>query len=264
MNDGSVRQEGGPTTMDSKSSQASHKAGPPGEVNYVPAQVVTNSGIPILGNPLIVTTDNAVTAQSIENLQANFTVKEGILRLVANESNPKNVEDTNNVTWSAMVQKSVSNPVRPRPTTSFSYNEDGSVNLIPSKEFLLDARKQWDSSCIGHFIGGILDFKFVREKALQMWKSKGLSRVYYNSKGYFTFRFEKVEEMKAILGLNSVQLGGRTLYLKPWMEGSAFKRNVIDKVPCWIKLGEVPPSYWSRDGLTMIAQFIGRPLKLKT
>ncbi|XP_074331919.1 uncharacterized protein LOC141668805 [Apium graveolens] len=56
-------------------------------------------------------------------------------------------------------------------------------------------------------------------------------------------------------------MGGKTLYLKPWMEGSEFKRNVIEKVPFWIKLSEVPPTYWTRDGLSMIAGRIGRPLK---
>lgn len=71
----------------------------------------------------------------------------------------------------------------------------------------------------------------------------------------------KVEEMLAVLGQNSVQLGGRTLYLKPWAESCEFRRNVIEKFLCWIKLLDVPPTYWSLSELTMIAELICRPLK---
>lgn len=166
-----------------------------------------------------------------------------------------------NVSWSDMVRQNIPNDTpRPRPRAGFSCNEDGSVNLIPTREFLIQARKQWDSSCIGHFIGGGLDFKFVKDRALSMWRKKGLQNVYHNSKGYFTFRFGNIEEMQYVLRLNSVQIGGRTLYLQPWMESCEFKRNVIEKMTCWIKLGEVPPTYWSCDGLTMISGLIGKPL----
>lgn len=45
------------------------------------------------------------------------------------------------------------------------------------------------------------------------------------------------------------------------MEGSKFKKNALDKVPCWIKLVDVPHSYWSKDGLNSIVMIVGKPLK---
>lgn len=45
------------------------------------------------------------------------------------------------------------------------------------------------------------------------------------------------------------------------MEGSKFKRNVIDKIPAWIRLVDVPHSYWSKEGLSLIALAVGKPLK---
>lgn len=45
------------------------------------------------------------------------------------------------------------------------------------------------------------------------------------------------------------------------MEGSKFRKNIITKVPCWIRLNNVPHSYWSRKGLTAIAETIGPVLK---
>lgn len=96
---------------------------------------------------------------------------------------------------------------------------------------------------------------------MKLWKNKVLSRVYFSSKGYFTFRFGSLEEKDAIFRLNTVQMGGRTLYLKPWMEGSKFRKNILDKVSCWIRLVDVPHSYWSREVLSAIAGTVGPPLK---
>ena len=147
------------------------------------------------------------------------------------------------------------------PNNPVSFNEDGSANIHPPEEFLINAKKQWSSSLIGHFIGGGFAFNFVKEQAFKLWKNLGLLKVYFSSKGYYTFKFNTVEEKDFVLGQYTAQMGGKTLYLRPWMEGSKFQRNSIDRVPCWIKLVDVPQSYWSASGLSHIAQAVGTPLK---
>lgn len=112
------------------------------------------------------------------------------------------------------------------------FNDDSSAPVKPPKDFLVNARRNWDSSLIGHFIGGNFAFQFVKDQAFKLWKNMGLSRVFYSSKGYYTFKFNIVKEKNEVLGLHSIQLGGKTLYLMPWMEGNKFKRNVIHIVPC--------------------------------
>ncbi|KAL8091472.1 hypothetical protein AgCh_033906 [Apium graveolens] len=143
----------------------------------------------------------------------------------ANTQNPK--------TWSSIITKTIPSK---EPTTNadakFSFNKDGLATIRPPKPFFVNARKNWSTSIIGHFIGGSFDFCFVREQAFKYWKNHGLSRVFYSSKGYFTFKFNSEKEKNDILGLNSVVMGGRTLYLLPWMETNKFKKNVIESVPC--------------------------------
>ncbi|XP_074326627.1 uncharacterized protein LOC141664571 [Apium graveolens] len=204
---------------------------------------------------------------SLESLQDHLQVNKGVLTLVPNDTN---VEATEIVIPNATVGNSWRNIVTKNvPSTStqncdnarIMFNEDVPATLKPPTNFLKYARKSWDSSLIGHFIGGSFDFKFVREQGFKMWKNKGLSKFFYSSKGYFTFKFTTVEEKDEILRLHSVQMGGKTLYLVPWMEGNQFKRNVIHTVPCWIKLVDIPHSYWSREGLSFIAKAVGVPLK---
>ena len=141
------------------------------------------------------------------------------------------------------------------------YNEDGTATINPSKDFLIHARQQWNSSLIGHFIRSSFDFKYIKERAFKHWKSKGLKNVYYSSKGYFTFKFSIVEEKDAILRFNSIQVGEKTMYLQNWVEASQFKKNVINRIPCWIRLLDVPQSYWSPTGITIIAKAVGTPLQ---
>lgn len=239
----------------SKSSNNSHTS-----VNVTTVQDVTSSQ----DNTLNVSTENAQDNTSLHKLQENLVISKGILTLTnpeKGECSKQNEAPSKNVSWSSLVQRNIPNEKHHNSNVAFTYNGDGLVNLMPSDEFLHNGRKQWDTSIIGHFIGGSFDFKFVREQTFKIWKNGGLSKVYYSSKGYFTMRFNSVEAKDAALGLHSVQIGGKTMYLKPWMEGSKFRKNILDKVSCWIRLVDVPFSYWSSKGLTAIADTIGPTLK---
>ncbi|KAL8108690.1 hypothetical protein AgCh_024958 [Apium graveolens] len=156
-----------------------------------------------------------------------------------------------------MLQQNLNSDKPQNANVSFTYNEDGSVNLLLNDDFLKNGIKQWESSITCHFIGGIFDFKFVRDHAFKLWKNKELSRVYYSSKGYFTFRFNTVANKNIVLNLNSVQMGGKTLFLRPWMEGNKFMKNIVNKVLIWIGLSNVPFPYWSSKGLTAIVETDG-------
>lgn len=262
LNDGTEQNASGPA-----SSRASHGTPlSPEEVNSVrqvdtpncPGNLNTNSS----PSPNFISEPTA----SLAMLQENIAVKNGVLT-ITNFEHGEPSKTKKNVTWSSLLSESVAKkPVHNLSNCNvdmveITYNDDGSANIFPSRELLLNAQKQWETSLIGHFIGGSFAFKFVRDQAFRLWNNLGLSRVYYSSKGYFTFRFKTVEEKNRVLALNTVQMGGKTLYLIPWMEGSSFKKNVIDRVPCWIKLVDVPHSYWTKECLYAIAKAVGKPLK---
>lgn len=228
-----------------------------------------------------VTKQGNTSNPALKDLQENFKVQNGVSTMfVPKDSIDVVVEHTNTTepivhspnhtqaqtpnvgTWSSIVARNV--PVteaRSNELAQIIFNEDGSATLKPPKNFLLNARKSYKTSPIGHFIGGNFDFRFVRDQAFRLWKNKGLFRVFYSSKGYFTFKFTTVKEKDEVLSLNSVQMGGKTLYLMPWMEANKFKKNVIESVPCWVKMEDVPNSYWSSEGLTHIAKAVGLSLK---
>lgn len=178
-NDVSERHDHDPKFGVPASSQGSHKRGSPGEINLAPA----NEAIIFPAGGNITRTPNDISNASLETLHDNFVVQKGVLSLVnvnlgANTEIGEYSKAVNNqkiVSQSDMVQKNSKEELpETKPRTSFSYNEDGYVNLIAPREFLTEARKQWDPSCIGHFIGGSFDFKFVKDRAPSMWKRKGI------------------------------------------------------------------------------------------
>lgn len=176
--------------------------------------------------------DNAnETVNIVENANVqlkNTNITEPIV-LSTHTPNPSPVTGT----WSFIVVKNIPNTGTSQSGSAhIIFSEDGSATLKPPKDFWVNARKMWSTSLIGHFIGGSFDFKFVRDHAFKLWKNKGLSRVFYCSKGYFTFKFATVQEKNEILALNSIQVGGKIMYLAPWMEANKFKKNVIKSVPC--------------------------------
>lgn len=224
LNDGSVQPATGP--MVEVSSRGSH-----GSTGRVDSPIEINS--------------------SPQNVNSPGNVSQPLVPNTLDELNELNVNaETSNqnptrksVTWSSIVSENI---IKQTPCAddngeaAITFNDDGSASVNFSMSYLVRAQKQWETSIVGHFIGGNFAFKFVREQAYKLWQNKGLTGVYYSSKGYYTFRFSTLEERNVALNLTTVQMGGKTLYLMPWMEGSNFKRNVFDKVPCWIRLVDVP------------------------
>lgn len=224
LNDGSVQPATGPTVE--VSSRGSH-----GSTGRVDSPIEINS--------------------SPQNVNSPGNVSQPLVPNTLDELNELNVNaETSNqnptrksVTWSSIVSENI---IKQTPCAddngeaAITFNDDGSASVNFSMSYLVRAQKQWETSIVGHFIGGNFAFKFVREQAYKLWQNKGLTGVYYSSKGYYTFRFSTLEERNVALNLTTVQMGGKTLYLMPWMEGSNFKRNVFDKVPCWIRLVDVP------------------------
>lgn len=86
------------------------------------------------------------------------------------------------------------------------HNGDGTATLNLPIEFLETAIKQWNTSCIGHFVGGSFVFKFVKDQALKLRGNMGLTDIFYSSKGHFRFKFETITNMQKVLALNFVMI----------------------------------------------------------
>lgn len=124
-----------------------------------------------LENSPDITINNEKSAASLEQLQENFCVNNGVLSLT-NFEHEESSKTQKNVTRSNIVSKNVNTPqVISDVDSKFTFNEDGSANLKLPREYLLNAQKHWDTSLIDHFIDGGFAFIFIREQAFKIWKN---------------------------------------------------------------------------------------------
>lgn len=239
VNGGIVCNDSRPSHTDTNSTRASNSTSPV-EFNYgstdLPQFFVGNfspHSTPVIPASIINPT------ASLEHLQHNFCVNNGILSL-SNFEHGETSKTQNNVTWNNIVTRNVNSPqASSNVESNMTYNEDGSASLNLSREFLINAQKQWATSLIGHFFGGVLLSNLFANRLLSFGRvGDCLESILVLKVLYIPIQYLRRKECSPEYKLRSD--GGKCLFLLPWMEGSKFKRNVITKIPCWIRLVNFP------------------------
>lgn len=68
--------------------------------------------------------------------------------------------------------------------------------------------------------------------------------------------------MEWVLDSGPWHIGGKPLILRRWQPGMNLLKPLLQKIPIWVKLFNVPLEYWNIDGFSYVASAIGVPLYL--
>ncbi|KAJ6991656.1 hypothetical protein NC653_019736 [Populus alba x Populus x berolinensis] len=132
--------------------------------------------------------------------------------------------------------------------------------LVISEEVLMDNAAQWNRCMVGFFPGFRMPYHAVNTIASRVWRQCGLENVTTTSNGFMIFRFTTEEEMHAVLEKGPWMFGGKNIVLQQWHPRFKFDKNKISTLPVWIRLHGLPFPLWSKQGLSMAASMVGRPL----
>ena len=113
---------------------------------------------------------------------------------------------------------------------------------------------------VGFFPGFRMPYHVVNTIASRAWKNKGLENVMTTINGFMLFRFKTELEMQEVLEKGPWMFGGKTIILQQWHPHFVFDKNKISKLPVWIRLHGLPFPLWSKNGLSLVASMVGRPL----
>ena len=91
-------------------------------------------------------------------------------------------------------------------------------------------------------------------------KQCGLENVTAIANGFMIFRLNTEENMHAVLEKGPWMFGGKNIILQQWHPRFQFDKNKISTLPVWIRLHGLPFPLWSKQGLNLTANMIGRPL----
>ncbi|KAK9733165.1 hypothetical protein RND81_04G048100 [Saponaria officinalis] len=100
----------------------------------------------------------------------------------------------------------------------------------------------------------------VQDFVKKFWNHVEKPTVLYYKKGWFFFRFGKVEDLNVVLRGSTWSLGGHALILKHWSPQIVQELDTVSKVPVWVTLPNLDPIFWSEAALSKIGSKIGTPL----
>ncbi|KAJ7009374.1 hypothetical protein NC653_000138 [Populus alba x Populus x berolinensis] len=132
--------------------------------------------------------------------------------------------------------------------------------LKVSEAMLLENSDQWSRCMVGFFPGYKMPYHAVNKIASRVWKQCGLELVTATANGFMIFRFNTEENMHSVLEKGPWMFGGKNIILQQWHPRFRFDKNKISTLPVWIRLHGLPFPLWSKQGLSLAASMIGRPL----
>ena len=129
-----------------------------------------------------------------------------------------------------------------------------------SEQMLLENKDQWMRCMIGFIPGFKMPYHAVNTIATKAWRLCGLETVMTTANGFMIFRFKTEEEMHAVIEKGPWMFGGKNIILQQWHPRFHFDKSKISTLPVWIRLHGLPFPLWSKQGLSLAASMVGRPL----
>nr|XP_043630013.1 uncharacterized protein LOC122601309 [Erigeron canadensis] len=83
-----------------------------------------------------------------------------------------------------------------------------------------------------------------------------------NTVGFFIFQFDSKEGMTQVLEKGHWMICSTPNFLNEWTPNVSLVKGDMTNVPVWIKLYDVPLVAYTKDGLSMLASKLGRPVLL--
>ncbi|KAI4318323.1 hypothetical protein MLD38_032048 [Melastoma candidum] len=141
-----------------------------------------------------------------------------------------------------------------------AFNEKGKLKV--PVEWKEGAKSKWGSCIVGFMIGKHVDPSIIRRVCTQIWGKRGLSQVSVVGHKRILLRFEKEQQMEAILSRSDWHIAGCPVLLRKWSVGLQLSDKELRNVPCWVQLTGIPLELWHREGILYLASVLGVPIKL--
>ncbi|XP_009774916.1 uncharacterized protein [Nicotiana sylvestris] len=100
--------------------------------------------------------------------------------------------------------------------------------------------------------------KLITEKEVQIHRK--LDEELQNNKKYFVVKFNSVEDRDAVLMSGPHTIRNKPIIVKAWSPNFDFDIEVLQTIPIWVKLPNLPLNCWSMDSVSRIGNGLGIPI----
>nr|KAJ0200618.1 hypothetical protein LSAT_V11C600298590 [Lactuca sativa] len=179
------------------------------------------------------------------------------------EPNPKNLDAATPRSKNCAVGKIdmvYSKPISLNYINNFEILEDDHI-LIPN-EIMEKGSVPFEKTLYGYFVGKRLAFPLVKERLEDLWKEHGICDIFINHDDMFFFKFENTKGMNYVLQKGIWKINGIPLFLRKWDPDVFIEKPTHDRVPVWVNIFGIPLQLFNKDGLSLIASKLGKPLEV--
>ncbi|XP_026428352.1 uncharacterized protein LOC113324246 [Papaver somniferum] len=102
----------------------------------------------------------------------------------------------------------------------------------------------------------------VKRVVERAWKLKGNFMLTIHGESAFIFYFVDDEDRSTALEHGYLYISNQLFLVQPWHPDIESEIAELKSVPIWINLRKVPLHFWDSDGLSSIASYLGRPVRM--
>lgn len=116
---------------------------------------------------------------------------------------------------------------------------------------------KWKYAAITYVIGGSPTIGAMERFLATQGNFSAKPKVFYHDAGYFVINFSCLEERNLVMYSGPHMLNNRPVIIKAWTADFDFDAEDLKTIPIWIKLPNLPLSYWSENALSKIRSGLG-------
>ncbi|XP_073001955.1 uncharacterized protein [Typha latifolia] len=126
-----------------------------------------------------------------------------------------------------------------------------------SEEVMAKARKPWQFSLIGKFLGPTIRYEVVKERLTSIWKTESEYKVIEFVHGFYIFQIKCEADRFKIWRNGPYVVRGEILALMKWIPNFRDQAK-IDTALVWFSLPGLPIEWWDKEKLETIAGEAGK------
>ncbi|KAJ6736099.1 hypothetical protein OIU85_018320 [Salix viminalis] len=177
--------------------------------------------------------------------------------MAANNQEHANPANKQTITWADRVR--VTNSTTRHTLEDLPQQPAGTKLVIPA-DMKMHSMEQWSCCMVGFFTGYKPPYQAINLIARKAWGPHGLEEVSTMADGFLIFRFATEEAVSEVIEKGPWMIGGKNIILQKWTPKFQFDRSRISALPVWVRLRGLPLPLWTKEGLSMAASMLGKPL----
>ncbi|CAK8531390.1 unnamed protein product [Lathyrus sativus] len=137
---------------------------------------------------------------------------------------------------------------------------EGKIEVQIEEDDVSSEVKFWESSLILYAMGADLSMNAVKNFMTRSWNFVQLPDMYFNDEGYFILRFKSFTDRDEVLLRGPYMLRNIPLLIREWRPDFKIKDELLQTLPIWVKLPQLPIVLWGDTSLNKIGSALGKPI----